>query len=185
VSNTNATARLVVEGNEVGVFVQATGSEPNTMHPQHIHPGTVCPGLEADKNQDGIVDDVEGEAVIGAPAIALTLGNSQNYPMANANGTYLYIGSFPLSQVRQSLAAAGTVSTMASPSGGPTETPSAGPSGTAGTASGQDPYGLEGHVIEIHGVGSSVTLPSTVAAVTGDPASQLPVACGLIVRSNE
>ena len=67
-SGVSGVVRLVVdeEENVLGVRVQARGLD-DVIHPQHIHVGSVCPGPEADANDDGYVDVLEG--AVGERAI--------------------------------------------------------------------------------------------------------------------
>lgn len=209
---------LVVDGGQVGVFIQANGLAPNIPHEQHIHAGSTCATLANDTNGDGYVSTPEAEAVAGQPLVAFTLNglepitNPQSppnakYPMAAPDGVETYIGSAPLSSLQSIMQTAmatpspstspspfisATPSTTplifptASPTASPlaSATPSSGPSAAAGTASGGI---FDNHVVEIHGISDTFSLPGSVqAGVPGMTANQtLPVACGVLTRVTE
>jgi hypothetical protein len=155
---------------------------------QHIHSGSACATQSNDTNGDGYVDAVEGTAASGPPVLPLTLDlaqlaqsgtltsasneESSDYPTTSQAGGFTYIASVPVSTLQSALSS--------QPGASPTASPTASP----GVAS--DSSGIEGRVIEIHGVSSNVQLPSTVQSLPGSTANaSLPVACGVITRSSD
>lgn len=97
---------------ELGVMrinVYAEGLEPNMMHLQHLQASeekkTDCPGPDADRNNDGIIDVTEiTDDPEGVKMIPLNMGPSSlevdvpTYPYSNVNGviqfeTYVHIDS--------------------------------------------------------------------------------------------
>lgn len=196
-SGATGTVRVVVDGNQAGIYIQAFGVAPGIPHLQHIHSGTQCADFSQDTNQDGFVDAVEGEPVAGRPVLPLTLNLGQqqtsgaggaspspaasptdgtgaavqDFPVASANGNYTYIGSISITEVRSML-----------------EAESGNGSGTAGAASDAQMLAqlLNSRVIEIHGISPDVQLPDTVQSIMGLPATTtLPVACGVLVEVEE
>lgn len=237
--------RIVVDGENMGVYLEVTGLDPGIVHLQHLHAGSNCAGPEADTNGDNFVDAIEASQASGPPILPLSLNqiittpqtssSSEEYPVSSSTGSYVYIQSFPVAEVQAALnsssASGGTNMPSASPSGmastmpspgasvmpgespspsvsvsaSPSESPSAPPSEAAGQAGNEatgaspspasmasptaSPSGaangldLENFVIEIHGVGASTNLPSTVGTLEGHSAQEsLPVACGKIVK---
>ncbi|OFZ56533.1 MAG: hypothetical protein A2428_15220 [Bdellovibrionales bacterium RIFOXYC1_FULL_54_43] len=240
-SGASGTARIVVDGETMGIQIEASGLAPGVMHEQHIHGGSQCPGFSADQNGDGFVDSREAEPIAGPIVFPLSLdlprqtgtaengaaGQAGNFPIASATGTVNYIQASPLSAILNALSQPGAAGASPSPTAtatpgespsptgtleilgsnpgsavpteapgatpqpSPTESPGASPTATA--TPGASPTGtmgiagnLESRVIEIHGIDSSTNLPPTVQSDSGKPAQvTLPVACGVIVRTQE
>ena len=86
-SGVSGTAEITLTRNEITVKIQATGLEPNKLHPQHIHGfienrrNATCPPPSADTNGDGIIDLVEGLPFYG-PIIQDLYVPIDTYPMA-------------------------------------------------------------------------------------------------------
>lgn len=164
-------ALLTLNGNQLTVKINATGLEPNEIHPQHIHGfydvnGKIIkstnPTLaQDDKNHDGFIEDAEGAKAYGPVMIPLTSppgGALANYPTA-PNGTINFMETYNLNDPK----------TFA---GGFTKT---------------DLMPLNFREIGLHGM----TVPSSIAAVDGimgsgskvyDPL--LPIATGEIMAVN-
>jgi LPXTG-motif cell wall-anchored protein len=79
-SGATGTAMLMLDGDRLTVKIHSTGLVPNAPHAQHIH-GTPdgqtdfrCPddNMSLDKNNDGIINVVEGATVYGPINISLT-----------------------------------------------------------------------------------------------------------------
>jgi hypothetical protein len=107
-SGVNGTAQLVLDSvaNTLSVHIQASGMEPNMVHPQHIHgrfdhnvpgPGTggmlldsSVPTLAQDTDHDGFIELDEGHATYGHVIVSLTSppgGALSGFPVAAADGT--------------------------------------------------------------------------------------------------
>ncbi|MFD2247178.1 superoxide dismutase family protein [Pontibacter ruber] len=77
-SGVSGTATLMLEGDMLTVHVQATGLEPDALHPQHIHgfkdknKNAVCPPMSADTDRDGLVELAEGLPYYGDVLLSLT-----------------------------------------------------------------------------------------------------------------
>ncbi|MDQ3974554.1 MAG: CHRD domain-containing protein [Actinomycetota bacterium] len=78
VNGSGATGRvsLDLDGNLLAVMVDASGVEPERVHPQHIHGfddgrQATCPTPGADSNGDGIVDAAEAETAYGPVRVPL------------------------------------------------------------------------------------------------------------------
>lgn len=80
--------------NTLGVSINATGLEPNQVHPQHIHGrfdssgapmDSVSPTLAADTDDDGFIEVAEGAAAYGPIILQLrddTLPGVEGFPTA-------------------------------------------------------------------------------------------------------
>lgn len=142
-------------------------------HVQNIRTGTKCPTEEADLNQDGYVDAIESIPFYGAPLIPLDGDlNSQkagaNYwPVTDNFGDYSYSEIASFDRLFQDLKS--------------TEVDL---NDEAVKLKADENLNLVGRVIVIHGVSSSMNLPSTVAT-RGKFANYqtLPIACGVIQKA--
>ena len=96
-SGVMGTALLALEGNELTVTIDASGLEPNQLHPQHIHgfvdsnANASCPPMSADDDGDGLVELGEGLPFYGPVLLPLT-----PFPTADANGEIHYMETFTL-----------------------------------------------------------------------------------------
>lgn len=168
--NTAGAVEITVNGDDVTVRLQVTGS-PIGVHAQHIHTGTACPTPANDANGDGIVDAVEATNVSGKVLIPFDDDiNSQEagkdvYP---TGPIYTYTKSGSYAQIISDL-----TTTDPNPNDPFVKLP-------AGTTQ----IGLEGKVVEIHGVPPTTNLPNTVASAdpTKSPHQQLPIACGVLTK---
>ncbi|MGE3961415.1 MAG: CHRD domain-containing protein [Dehalococcoidia bacterium] len=152
VGSASGTATFTVDGDMLTVSVEATGLAPNMPHAQHIHAGDVCPGPDADANGDGFVDVIEGVPSYGEILVPL------DDDLADTTSN-----DFPTADADGNLSYEATASIQAI----------------------EDALGEElaidtRHVVQ-HGVGSNVTVPSTVQSLGDLPAAAtLPVNCGQI-----
>lgn len=94
-SGVSGTAELTLSGDQLTVTITATGLEPNSPHPQHIH-GAVdnkgnatCPPPAADVNGDGVVDVNEGVPFYGPVLLSL-----QPFNQVAADGTLNFQQTF-------------------------------------------------------------------------------------------
>lgn len=84
----------------VTVSIEASGLEPNMLHPQHIHgledsrKAATCPTPSADQNGDGLVDLAEGLPSYGPVVISLV-----DFPTADADGNIDYEATLPIDQM--------------------------------------------------------------------------------------
>lgn len=153
IPTTSGTATVNLKGNDVTVTVMVDGVTPLTLHPQHIHAGTMCPNATDDANADGFVDVIEGLPKYGGILVSLdsTINTGAqsdlNFPVANASGSYTYSAAGSRSHIQAEIE-------------------------TALKAA-------DRHVV-IHGISpTGMPLPSTVQSLPGLPAwATLPVACG-------
>jgi len=156
VGTATGTATFTVDGDNLTVEITASGLAPNMAHAQHIHAGDVCPGPDADTNDDGFVDVIEGVPFYGAILVPLDddLANTEanNFPMADAQGNINYSATASISEIEAAL--------------------------------GEDLALGTRHVVQ-HGVGSNVTVPSTVQSLGDLPAAAtVPVTCGQITSGD-
>jgi hypothetical protein len=184
---TNAVATVSHLGDNFDVEITMNGA-PVTAHLQHIHSGSRCATMADDKNGDGYIDAIEGEAVSGAPLLPLDddISNTSEdtYP-----STYPYHESTSFALLTGQPGP--TPTPTATPTSTPTPTPTASGSPIPGPSA--SPLNvnvlsladslLEGRVVEIHGVPASANLPNTVLPNPGStPEKSIPIACGVLVR---
>lgn len=199
-SGVTGTARVILDGNHMGIDLDATGLDPTIPHPQFLRPGTACPNRADDTNRDGFVDAVEINRSSGPPVLPLTLsGNpltvTQSSPTPTPTSTASPIATFsPLAT--STPAASPTISAaietedfpLPSPSGHliyiqtfPQSTlesafpplPGASPtSGPSPTSSPASGVDLADRVITIQGFapGTLLQLPQTLGTILGLPA---------------
>lgn len=102
-SGVAGSAELTLIGDELTVKVNATGLEPNMVHPQHIHgfsenkANSTCPTPAADTNGDGLVDLVEGLPSYGGVLLELYVPIDK-FPVADANGVLTFERTFTLGE---------------------------------------------------------------------------------------
>lgn len=157
--------KLTVEGNELTIFVEANGLEPNMSHLQHLHgfrdgSDTDCPGQEADKNVDGVVDVTEVAEAAGITMIPFHDDpvnlkiKTDTYPKADETGYLVYRQSVNLDSLKAAV---------------------------------KKEFGLEEldftkFTYMIHGVPESPELPESAASVMDVPAHiTLPVGCAELI----
>lgn len=93
-SGVMGTAELWLDGDQLTVTIQASGIEPDMLHPQHIHGFTAnnanatCPPMSADSNGDGLITLEEGLPFYGPVLLPL-----MPFPMAE-DGTIDYTETF-------------------------------------------------------------------------------------------
>lgn len=102
-SGVSGSAELTLMGDQLTVRVNASGLEPNMVHPQHIHgfpenkENSNCPTSAADTNGDGLVDLVEGLPSYGGVLLELYVPIDE-FPVADANGVLTYERTFTLGE---------------------------------------------------------------------------------------
>lgn len=154
-------ARLEIRGDSLTITVEARGLPPRMTHLQHFHgfedgSDARCPGPEADRNGDGVVDVTETAAMAGTTMVPFH-GDPENmeidadtYPEADDQGAYSYRHTVPL---------AGLLSAFTEKFGGSLD--------------------LGRRVVFIHGVPEQTQLPETAETKAGLPAHvTVPIACG-------
>lgn len=83
--------------------VEIFGSGPNAVHQQYLREGTRCPQPTDDRNGDGVIDALEGEAIYGAKILPLDSDletNSGDFPTGEQ---YRYQESASLTQILNNL----------------------------------------------------------------------------------
>ena len=106
-----AITALSLKGNQLNVIIAALNTVPGQIHPQHIHGFTTnenaeCPppsaasSLDDDENfGPNIISVAEGAPFYGAIQLPLVMdGISMNFPVSNADGSYVYNETFTLSE---------------------------------------------------------------------------------------
>ncbi|GHA78590.1 CHRD domain-containing protein [Pontibacter akesuensis] len=77
-SGVSGTATLTLMGDKLEVHIQASGLEPNKLHPQHIHGfvennrNATCPDMSSDMDGDGLIELAEGLPSYGPVLLSLT-----------------------------------------------------------------------------------------------------------------
>lgn len=141
-------------GNDLTVTINVEGVTPLTLHPQHIHAGTMCPVASDDVNNDGFVDVIEGLPKYGAVLIPLdsnlsSFAPSLDFPVSDASGSYTYTQEASKSHLQKEL---------------------------------REALKLGNRHVVIHGIDPANPLPASVQSLPGLPAwATLPVACGELV----
>lgn len=151
----SGSAVINLKGNDLTVTINVAGVTPLTLHPQHIHAGTMCPDASDDVNNDGFVDVLEGLPKYGPVLISLDsdLGSfepSLEFPVSDASGSYAYSEAASRSHLQKEL---------------------------------KESLKLGDRHVVIHGIDPSNPLPASVQSLPGLPEwATLPVACGELVR---
>ncbi len=114
-SNVTGNASLRLLTTNVQVKLSASGLSPNLPHLAHIH-GFVqaqneCPGIEADANDDGLIDTLEGLPAYGPVLVTFTTEGTTSpavafdpsvAPIADASGNLVYERSIKVSEAIRS-----------------------------------------------------------------------------------
>ena len=151
----HGTAVINLKGNDLTVTINVEGVTPLTLHPQHIHAGTMCPNQSDDANHDGFVDVIEGLPKYGPVLIPLdsdlnSFAPSLDFPVSDASGSYSYSQTASKSHLQREL---------------------------------KEALKLGDRHVVIHGIDPADPLPASVQSLPGLPAwATLPVACGELVR---
>lgn len=77
--NPMGTAEFIVTGDRLVARVDVVGLD-DTVHPQFIRSGDLCPGASVDRNGDGFIDVVEGSSTFGTALIPLDSDLSDSTP---------------------------------------------------------------------------------------------------------
>jgi hypothetical protein len=174
--NTNVTdtrgagdVTYAISGDQLTISVTAEGVPSSIEHWQHFHgfaegdQAASCPGADADKNGDGIIDVTETEPVAGTTMVPFHDDPvsmeivRDTYPTAGAEGSYSYTKIVSLSALEESF----------------------------GPKFGGQQLDLDRRVVFVHGVPASTTLPASVASLGEVPAQvTLPIACGEIRKTD-
>jgi len=160
----SAEVQLRIEGETLVIEVNARGLPASMMHLQHIHgfiDGAVasCPGIDADTNNDGIIDVIEIESSAGITMVPFHDNpgsmeiSSEAYAVADDQGAYSYNQSVSLNSLR----------------------------GAFQEMFGDNELYLDNRVVFIHGVPENMELPASVQSIPGAPAQMtVPIACGVL-----
>lgn len=162
-------ATLQREGDKFFAYVRLFGGAPEGWHQQNVYEGTRCPTLNDDRNGDGYIDVVEGNAVWGKILIPLDSNLSSQkagrniYPMADASGSYFYERETSFKKLYRDLKSddkdMNDDYVKLAPESG---------------------IDFTGKVVVVFGTASSVIYPATVASNDNRPVHQtLPIACGV------
>jgi hypothetical protein len=150
--------------------VRINNAGPDLVHAQAVRVGNRCPTLDDDLNQDGILDDKEGDAVYGQVFFPLDgdissqSSHDGEFPKGDIYGNYIYSKVAPFSQFMKDLRDTdnneGYVKLKA-----------------------KEPLNIEGRVVIIQGVDEASGLPDTVRSMGRSSAHQsLPIVCGVIKK---
>lgn len=181
----NGNVTVTRQGDDFRVEIDVNGA-PGGVHMQHMHIGSSCPTPAADTNNDGIIDVVEAEAVSGAPVVPFDSDLSSNTENTYPSGrSYRYSESTSVALMTGDVQNEEETTPTTSETAEETTTTEAPESeGTVLTTLVEQ--GLEGRVVEIHGVPANTDLPDTVATKDGMPVYQtVPIACAVLERVTE
>lgn len=165
-SKTNGKARFVIEDNKMKIRIEIKNAPPGIEHWQHFHgfaDGTdaKCPTKTEDKNDDGIIDLIETEAVSGTTMVPFNdlpadmEIPTDTYPVADEDGNYIYEKEVSINDLSKAFAEAFDGSEIH----------------------------LEKRVLYIHGVPEDTQIPKSVESLGPIPAhTTLPIACGKIKK---
>ena len=163
------TAMFSLTGDQFIARVQVANADSTIVHAQHVHASGVCPPAAADTNSDGFIDVLEGLPFYGAILIPLDgdiatqSAGATSFPMADADGDYLYADTVSFAAMLSDLTAA--------------DPDPSDPIVKLSTSN----LNLDSRTVVIHGVSDTTTLPATVATIAGlTPQQSLPIACGTI-----
>jgi hypothetical protein len=158
-------ASFIVKNDHLYITIMVKGLSPSMTHLLHIHgfkgstKKAACPGTNADKNGDGIVDLIETHPYTGVTLIPFNAAPadlkilSSSYTVANKKGLLTYHMSVPLDSLETAIQNEYSI----------------------------DKLSLENRAIYIHGVPKDASLPETVQSLPDVPAHvTVPVACGEI-----
>jgi hypothetical protein len=165
-NDAKGTATFTVKGNELTIAVDAQGTPGGVMHLQHFHgfadgKAASCPGSDADKNNDGVIDLIETEPMAGTTMVpfhddpvSMEIPRD-TYPTASQTGAYHYEKTVSLPDLQAAFS----------------------------KAFGGQTLDLDKRVVFLHGVVTDAKLPKTAASLGDIPATiTLPIACGEIKR---
>lgn len=169
-SEAAGTATLTAAGDTLTIRIDATGTTPGIVHLQHFHgfaeggESSACPGLDADTNDDGIIDLIETEPAAGTTMVpfhgdpASMAIEAEGYPTADDEGAYSYEQEVSLPDLETAF---------------------------AGAFPGQE-LDFGRRVVFLHGVAEDTDLPDTVQSLGDVPAHvTLPIACGVLEAAAE
>lgn len=161
---TTGRAQFAVSNGKLAIRVSVTGAPPGITHWQHIHgfvsgKNAQCATKKNDTNHDSVVDLIETKAVSGKTLVPLN-GNPAamqvsggGYPVASANGSYIYQVIVPMAKLQSAF----------------------------GKKFKGQKLDLAKRVVYVHGVPKATKLPASVSTLPGAPAYvTLPIACGKI-----
>jgi len=166
----NFTALVEKEFDELVMDVRLNNSGKNIIHAQSIRTGSRCPSLIDDKNEDDIIDAIEGEAVYGKVFIPLDgdistqSSHDGEFPAADTYGNYIYakVTSFSTFMVD-----------LRDESGNQEYI----------KLKSQEPLSIESRVVVIHGMSEETDLPATVRTMGPMTIHQsIPIVCGVIQK---
>lgn len=162
-------ATLKLSGDDLHVNVLMDDG-PSGMHMQHIHLGTAYATMANDTSADGYLDAAEATPVTGPMLVPFDgdlssqMEGHHDFPSGRR---FSYLESTSFTELLTDL-----------------WQPDEDPTDAMVKLTPNEMLRLEGKVIEVHGVSSSVDLPETVGSIDGKPAHEtLPILCGVITRA--
>lgn len=161
-------AIFVRQGDQLNAYVRVVGLAPGMMHRQMIHIGGECPTSQADKNEDGVVDVIEGVPSYGLVLIPLDDNLTQvaenRYPRTGEEDRLEYAEIAAFDELERN-----------------TSGEDKDPEDPIVKLKEGEPLDLAGKTVVIHGVAEDTPLPDSVKGVADvAPHLTVPVACGVI-----
>lgn len=174
VGNVSGHAKLSIIDGKLMIAMEVDGAPSEMVHVQHIHAADKCPTMDADVNEDGFLDVIEGVPAYGPILVSLDgdlsdeMAGADGFPMADRTGSYFYSQTVSYHDLMEHLTA-------------PDQMPD-----DAFVKLEGDRLNLAGRHIVVHGVPANTNLPDSVASLHGIPNhATLPIACGEITKGDE
>jgi len=156
---------------EVVMDIHLNRAGANVVHVQSLKEYSRCPTLDDDENQDGIIDIIEAEAVMGKTLVPMDgdistqASHDGEYPVGDQYGNYIYSKYTEFNILMDDLR----------------DHYSPYPEYKKLTA--EEYFDIESRSVLVQGIDPSIALPSTVRTRSPLSAHQsLPIACGVITK---
>ena len=101
-SGVTGTAELILEGSTLTVSITASGLEPDSLHPQHIHGfsnnkgNSTCPPQSADTDGNNLISVSEGAPFYGGIQLPLIMNPTDelSFPVADEDGNINFVMTY-------------------------------------------------------------------------------------------
>ncbi len=161
---------VYITNDQLLIYVRLFAGAQNTWHQQNIYLGNRCPTMTDDTNNDGVIDILEANQVLGSIILPLDgdlnsqMSGINTYPVGNLYGSYFYEKEARYSYVLRDL-----------------KSIDQNPNDNITKLGRNQNLILKGKAVLIQGVGSHLLLPETVVTFGNRQNFQtLPIACGIL-----
>lgn len=155
-------------------FLRLFAGAPKAWHQQKVYTGSRCPTPADDANNDGFIDIVEAEAVVGKVLIPMDadLGTQMSgrnfYPVGDLSGSYHYERVVSFSRFFNDLKGEDKV-----------------PEDNIIKLAPDQGLDIVGRVVMVQGTAETIEYPETVASTNRHkPFQTLPIACGIFKKND-